>query len=162
MIKPINIEKQKTPAHGRFGYARKFDVHTGFDIYCSDGEPVFAIEDGIVTKIADFTGTGVNMPWWEDTHAISIEGKSGVILYGEIYAPNLKVGDSVKEGQILANIKRVLKKDKGLPMSMLHIELYKSGYRGDWEVWNLNETQPDWLLNIETILFNIYGKENLI
>ena len=142
MVKPINIQSQKTPPHGRFGYTRKFDIHTGFDIYCPNGEPVYAIEDGIVTKIDDFTGIGVNMPWWEDTQAISIEGKSGVILYGEIYPPNLKVGDKVNVGQIIANIKRV--------------------YRGDWEVWNLNETQPDWLLNIETILFNIYGKENLI
>ena len=162
MKKPINIESQKTPAHGRFGHPRKFDVHTGFDIYCPDGEPVYAIEDGVVTKIDDFTGIGVDMPWWEDTIAISIEGKSGVILYGEVYTPNLKVGDSVKEGQIIANIKRVLKKDKGLPMSMLHIELYKHGYRGDWEVWNLNSEKPEQLLNIEVLLFNIYGKENLL
>ena len=162
MHKPININKQKTPDHGRFGFPRKFDVHTGFDIYCADGEPVYAIEDGIVVKIDDFTGVGVNMPWWEDTQAISIEGKSGVILYGEIYPPDLKVGDKSIAGQEIAKIKRVLKKDKGLPMYMLHIELYKHGYRGDWEVWNLNETKPDVLLNIETILFNIYGKENLI
>lgn len=162
MIKPINIQSQKTPPHGQFGHRRKFDVHTGFDIYCPDGEPVFAIEDGVVTKISDFTGVGVDMPWWEDTQAISIEGKSGVILYGEIYPPNLKVGEKVVAGQYIANVKRVLKKDKGLPQSMLHIELYKTGYRGDWCVWSLDGEKPEALLNIEEILFNIYKKENLI
>jgi hypothetical protein len=45
---------------------------------------------------------------------------------------------------------------------MLHIELYKHGYRGDWEVWNLNSEKPEQLLNIEVLLFNIYGKENLL
>jgi len=159
MTKPINIDVINTPPHGRFGYVRKHDVHTGFDIYCADGEPVYAIEDGIVTDISHFTGeytTPIPMPWWENTMAIAIEGKSGVILYGEIYEPNLKIGDKVSEGQEIAKIKRVLKKDKGLPMSMLHIELYEIGYRGDWTVWEINGSKPDALKNVETILEKIY------
>lgn len=159
MTKPINISSISTPPHGRFGHARKFDVHTGLDIYCPDGEPVYAIEDGIVTDISHFTGeftTPVPMPWWENTMAIAIEGKSGVILYGEIYEPSLKIGDKVVEGQEIARIKRVLKKDKGLPMSMLHIELYEHGYRGDWTVWDLDGLKPESLKNIEEILLPLY------
>ena len=170
MLQPINIsyDISITPPHGRFGFPRKHDVHTGFDLYCSDGEPVYAMEDGIVTDVSHFTGeftTPIPMPWWENTMAIAIEGKSGVILYGEIYEPILKIGDKVVEGQIIANVKRVLRKDKGLPMSMLHIELYNHGYRGDWSVWNLeNENTeikvagkpPVDLLNIETILTKVY------
>ncbi len=87
--------------------------------------------------------------------AIMIEGESGVILYGETYEPSLKVGDKVSEGQQIGNVKRVLKKDKGLPMTMLHIELYEHGYRGDGEVW-ISE-KPMMLLNIEEILVKIFG-----
>jgi len=164
MTKPINIQLSinNIPKHGRFGAIRRFDVHTGTDIYCPDNESVYAVEDGIVTDICHFTGKEVDMPWWEDTMAIAIEGKYGVILYGEIYPPSLKVGEKVVAGQEIAKIKRVLKNDKGLPMSMLHIELYKHGYRGDWSVWELDGDKPVDLLNVEDILFNIYGKENLI
>lgn len=159
MTKPIKIDVINTLPHGRFGFVRKFDIHTGIDIYCADGEPVFAIEDGIVIDISHFTGeytTPESTPWWENTMAIAIESKSGVILYGEIYEPSLRIGDIVKEGQHIANVKRVLKKDKGLPMSMLHIELYKHGYRGDCVVWTIDEEQPKDLLNIEDILSKIY------
>ena len=138
MTQPININYDISitpPQHGRFGFPRKHDVHTGFDLYCQDNESVYAIESGFVTDISHFTGeftTPDPMPWWENTMAMAIEGKSGVILYGEIYEPSLKIGDKVVEGQQIANVKRVLKTDKGLPTTMLHIELYKRGYRGDW------------------------------
>ena len=140
MTKPIkNIDDLSIiPPHGRFGAIRKFDVHTGFDIYCPDGEPVYAIESGIVTSIEHFTGkftTPIPMPWWANTMAIGIEGKSGVILYGEVYTPKIKVGDKIFEGQKIAKVKRVLKKDKGLPTTMLHIELYEHGYRDEWAIW---------------------------
>lgn len=161
MVKPININIsiENLPKHGRFGFVRRFDVHTGFDIYCPDGEPVFAIEDGIVTDISHFTGeytTPESTTWWENTMSIAIEGKSGVILYGEIYEPTLRIGDIVTKGQHIANVKRVLKKDKGLPMSMLHIELYQHGYRGDCVVWDIDGEQPKDLFNIETILLPLY------
>ena len=160
MTKPIFTESiSNTPPHGRFGYRRRHDVHTGYDIYAPDGEPVYSIEDGVVTDVSHFTGeftTPVPMPWWENTMAIAIEGASGVILYGEIYEPTLKVGDKVTEGQEIARIKRVLKNDKGLPMSMLHIELYEHGYRGDWTVWELDGKQPKNLRDIETILLPLY------
>lgn len=170
MKKPINIKYDisKTPPHGRFGHPRRHDVHTGFDLYCEDGEPVYAMEDGIVTDISHFTGeftTPISMPWWENTMALAVEGKSGVILYGEIYEPLLKIGDKVLEGQEIAKIKRVLKTNKGLPTTMLHIELYKTGYRGDWSVWELVDKnaeikvageKPADLLNVETILNKVY------
>ena len=159
MIQPINIKGydiSATPLHGRFGARRKHDVHTGFDIYCDEKEPVYAIEDGIVTNVDLFTGEELGFPWWETTWAILIEGKSGVIGYCEIHQPELKIGDKVVEGQQIANIKRVLKVDKGLPMTMLHIELYKHGYRGNWEIWNLDGEKPDNLLNIEDILLKLY------
>ena len=69
---------------GSFGYKRKFDIHTGVDLYCNKGDQVFAIEDGEVVAIEWFTGEKVDMPWWNNTQAVAIKGKSGVINYGEI------------------------------------------------------------------------------
>lgn len=162
MVKPIKIDNQKTPNHGRFGFKRKHDIHTGFDIYCNDGEPVYSIQNGIVVNICHFTGEKAKLPWWEDTEAILIESEVGTILYGEVYKTNLKIGDKVKEGQKISTVKRVLKKDKGLPTTMLHIELYKHGYVDDGVIWELNAPKPKYLLNIESLLFNIYGLTNLI
>lgn len=135
---------------GAFGTPRKHDVHTGIDLYCEDGDYVYAIEDGIVVNICDFTGPKANLPWWNDTRAILIEGKSGVILYGEL-SEEVSIGDTVSEGQLIGKIKRVLKINKGLPMDMLHLELYETGYRGDGEIWNLGEPKPN-MLNDPSIL----------
>jgi len=34
--------------HGAFGARRKFNVHSGIDLYAPVGEPVYAVEDGTV------------------------------------------------------------------------------------------------------------------
>ncbi len=136
---------------GAFGAIRKHDIHTGIDLYCKDNDIVYAIENGVVVNICDFTGPKANLPWWNDTRAILIEGRSGVILYGEL-EELVKIGDSIKEGQPIGRVKRVLKEDKGLPMDMLHLELYDIGYRGDGEIWNLNELKPTHLKNPSVLL----------
>lgn len=154
MRSPIdkNIGLASIPSANRFGAYRKHDVHTGTDLFCDPGTPVYAIEKGVITNISWFTGSPVNMPWWNNTKALSIEGKTGVFNYGEIEPlSTLKVGDKVKEGELLGHVVTVLKVDKGLPMTMLHLELYAKGYRGDWAVWPLNHVAPYKLLNPEII-----------
>ena len=125
------------PGHpGAFAAERKFDIHTGVDLYCPQHHPISAVEDGLVVEIEKFTGEHVDSPWWNNTWAILIQGDSGVILYGEVKPrEDLKVGDRVKEGESLGHVLRVLKKDKGRPMDMLHFELYDWGTRESvW--WN--------------------------
>jgi murein DD-endopeptidase MepM/ murein hydrolase activator NlpD len=139
------------PDHGRFGVPRKFDIHTGIDVYMEPGDPVFAIEDGTVKHVSQFTGEEVGSPWWNTTYAVQIEGKSGIILYGEI-EPSVEKGKTIKKGEIVGNVKQVLKNDKGLPMTMLHLELYDHEYEGEGETWKLGEEQPNHLMNVE-ILF---------
>ena len=143
------LSLESIPEQGRFGGKRKFDTHTGVDLYCEPGTPVYAMEDGVVVSVEYFTGTNAQSPWWHDTKAVTIEGVSGVILYGEVET-SLKAGDRVSEGQEIAKVVQVLKNDKGLPMTMLHLELYKLGYKGSGEWWK--ETQPEDLLDVETIL----------
>lgn len=136
MIFPLKNYKIDIPQGnhpGAFGFKRKHDFHTGIDLYCNDSDPVFAVEDCIIVNIEQFTGKDVGSDWWEDTWAIMIEGKLGVINYGELYFPDLKIGDRVKEGDFIGNVKQVLKSNKirnDIPnhsCSMLHIELYKHG-----------------------------------
>jgi murein DD-endopeptidase MepM/ murein hydrolase activator NlpD len=142
------IKEMKMPgAEGMFGAVRKHDIHTGVDLYADVGTKVTAMESGTVVAIVPFTGIMAESPWWHDTKAIMVEGDSGVILYGEINpADNLHIGDFVFEGDFLGTVLRVLKKDKGKPVAMLHLECYSPGTKEPvW--WNLNESKPENLLD---------------
>ena len=122
------------PHPGAFGYERKGSRHTGVDLYTSDRQSVYAVEEGEVVCIEKFTGAGDNSPWWNETDCVLVEGKTGVVCYGEITPhKKLEVGDKVKEGQKIGNVKRVIQKGKeryeikGWSPSMLHLELYPHG-----------------------------------
>jgi murein DD-endopeptidase MepM/ murein hydrolase activator NlpD len=140
---------------GAFGKVRRHDIHTGVDLYCDPGTKVFAVEGGKVVAIENFTGPNADdpSPWWNDTKAILIKGESGVILYGEVtlvdthgLGDSLREGDVVEAGSHIGYAAQVLKKDKGLPMCMLHFELYKPGT--DESVWWKPENpQPENLLD---------------
>jgi len=84
-------------------------------------------------------------PWWHDTRALLVEGPSGVVLYGEL-DPDVEVGDAVERGGLLGHVRTVLRRDKGLPMTMLHLERYAPGTRASvW--WRHGEPRPDALLD---------------
>lgn len=138
---------------GAFGAARRHDVHTGIDLYAPDGAPVYAITSGIVVGCIPFTGAVAGCPWWLDTMAVLIEDDDGIWLYGEV-EPNqrLKPGMLVIEGECIGSVKRVLRHDKGRPVSMLHVERYVSGTRQFAPVWNIGEPQPPTLLDPTEIL----------
>lgn len=108
---------------GAFGIKRTHDTHTGVDLYVKEGAEIVAVEKGIVIDVFQFTGTAVNSAWWNDTQAVTIKGPSGIVLYGEI-SPSVIVGQVVAPGELIGKAIPVLKKDKGRPMCMLHMELY--------------------------------------
>lgn len=130
---------------GSFGFVRKHDTHTGIDIYCEPWAQVVAVEDGIVKHIEAFTGAKAGSPWWNDTDAVWIEGDSGVVVYGEIEV-RVEIGQHVSAGDIIGSVKTVLLKDKGLPMTMLHIELYNS-LMTETVWWKLGDEKPLMLLD---------------
>ena len=85
---------------------------TSIDLYCEKGTRVLAVEDGEVISIEDFTGPKAGYPWWNDTQAVLVLGKSGIVVYGEV-SPKVKVGDKVLKGQQVAVVEiPVLKKFK--------------------------------------------------
>jgi phosphopantothenoylcysteine decarboxylase len=122
------------PHPGAFGYKRKQSIHTGIDLYTDDEERVFAIEAGTVVGVEPFTGPQDGSPWWNDTHCLLIEGRSGVICYGEIHPRTMvDVGAKIHAGQYIARVKRVIKEGRERPdipghrPAMLHLELYNFG-----------------------------------
>jgi hypothetical protein len=152
------IHNFKSTPDGAFGCVRKHDVHTGVDLYCEPGAKVYAIECGEIVGILDFTGAKAESPWWNDTKAILVEGNSGVFVYGEIKErEGLKIGDNIECGEILGEVVTVLQKDKGKPMTMLHLELYEHKFRNVlW--WELGKVKPEPLLDPTQILLEIKNK----
>ena len=123
------VEIPVEPHVGGFGVKRKHDRHRGVDLYAPVGAKVFVVEKGKVVDIRPWTGAKANCDWWLDTDAVLIEGESGLVVYGEIEVEEgVEVGMDVREGKLLGRVKCVLKRDKGRPMSMLHIELRKPGF----------------------------------
>lgn len=150
------LDNLVTPAEdGDFASVRKYDIHTGIDLHCSENSNVYSMEDGIVIKNEPFTGTIAGSSWWEDTNYVGIKGNSGYIIYGEI-SSSLKTGDLVKAGSLIGNVKRVLKKNKGKPQSMLHLEYYRKEI-DDPFIWQLKDKDsvPENLLNPNLLLRKI-------
>lgn len=123
---------------GSFGFKRTFEIHNGLDVYCRDGSNVFAVEDGEVIKITQFTGKDVGSPWWEETWAIYVKGQSGVVCYGEMNKQfNFVVGDGVRVGDSLGCIHHVLPESKirrdirNHNNAMLHIQLFSEYFTED-------------------------------
>ncbi len=135
---------------GQFGAVRKYDIHTGVDLYCDPGTEVLALEDGVVVAIEDFTGPSAGSPWWNDTKAVLVEGTTGVICYGEI-EPSVDINTLIIAGSVVGKVLTVLKTDKGLPMTMLHLELHKARTTRT-SIWPLNEEKPESLLDITPFL----------
>ena len=157
-INKREIELPIYPHVGAFGVKRRHDKHRGVDLYVPDGTPVYAVEDGIIKDIRPWTGTKANCDWWENTEAVGVEGLSGLIIYGEISVDvNIYVNDKIKAGQFIGYVKTVLKKDKGRPMSMLHLELREPGfYRNIDKDWD--ETLPTGIKDPTPQLLRMFKK----
>jgi len=151
-VKPIPCDYPAPEGQNAFGAVRRHDIHTGVDLVCDVGTPVYAMEAGVVVNTFIFTGEKVGTPWWHETHGVLIQGNAGNILYGEIAINKLEVGDEVISGQCIGWVMQVLINDKGRPMSMLHLELYDHSYCGIGVVWKLGEEKPSELRDPTPIL----------
>lgn len=139
---------------GSFGYERKNHIHEGLDFYCESGDLVHCIEHGVVVSISLFTGPLVGSPWWNTTYCILVEGETGVFNYGEILVnPQLVVGQKVYQGDVLGAVQTVLKKEKGRPKNMLHLELYKHKTQKHIDGWSLGQDKPSNLLDPTVYFF---------
>lgn len=140
------------PHLGAFGAVRKYEVHNGVDIYCEGEVDVFAIEDGEVVEMGQFTGAEVASPWWNDTWYMTVKGRSGYIVYGEVVPyRDMEIGKNVKSGDKIAFVTPVLKDGKvrmdiqGHSQFMLHIELKRELVHDGG--WPLGTERPKELLD---------------
>ena len=141
-LKADECEIPVFPHLASFGVQRAHHMHEGIDLYCPAGQAVQAVEAGWVVGIEEFTGPGVGSPWWHQTWAVLVEGETGVVVYGEIVPQEgLVVGANIQRGQRVGHVKQVLAKDKGRPMSMLHLELHHHGTRTS-EYWKVGDPIP--------------------
>lgn len=143
-------------AKGTFGFKRKHHTHEGIDIYCTEGQDVFAVEAGVVVGVEWFTGNkciDYPSPWWNDAQAVLVEGRSGVVVYGELLS-HLRIGDTVDVGSKIGNVSRVLKNFKGRPMEMLHLELHRHGTRNTF-AWD-GSSMPESLLDPTQLIEEAY------
>lgn len=145
------------PHPGAFAVERANHFHEGVDLYGEEGDEVFAMEDGVVVFNGPFTGPKAQSEWWLDTDAVAVSGSRGVIFYGEIVAEPLPVGSPVRAGDLLGRLSRVLKKDKGRPLHMLHIELYEHGIDQSCGIWGKGEPRPAGLLDPTPLLQEALG-----
>ncbi|BDR25629.1 peptidase M23 [Pseudomonas phage vB_Pa-PAC2] len=145
---------------GGFAYQRKNHIHEGVDLYCKNKEPVFTMLSGkVVNIIKDFTGPGCGTPWWNKTSALVVEDVFGVWVYGEILVGNwINIGDTVPAGTCIGRVEQVLKKNKGRPMSMLHVERYTKGTTNSIGLWQLNTSRPENLLDPTPLLRRIINE----
>jgi hypothetical protein len=157
---PLRNKTPSIPCWGQvgdFAFRRSHYYHPGIDLYCADLQIVQAVEGGIIVNIENFTGPNANppSPWWLETFSIMVEGASGVIGYCELIPhDHLKIGQHVVEGENLAVITPVLKKDKGNGTTMAHMELYTSGTK-EHSTWFLDNPKPKNLLNPRELLEQI-------
>lgn len=144
------------PHPGAFGKKRKHHQHEGVDLYATSGEPVFCIVEGTIIDIFPFTGEIADSPWWNNTYGVLIESEDFVLNYGEIIpSEDIYIGKKIETNDIVGYIEPVLKKDKGRPMAMLHLEMYSKGTTKALESWELNEEQPKELLDPTSLLLEI-------
>ena len=139
---------------GDFAFRRSWYYHPGIDLYCEANQAIQAIEDGVVVNVENFTGPEANppSPWWLETYSILIEGKSGVLGYCELKPMSyIQTGFAIKEGDIIAHIVPVLKKDKGNGTTMLHFEQYQK-YTTNHVTWELDTEMPQELMNPRFLL----------
>lgn len=140
---------------GSFAAVRKHDIHCGVDIYLPEGTPVYFLFSGTIVAVSQFTGKAVGTPWWNDTWAVYVydASRDSTSVYGEVYPPNLCVGQHVESGALCGHVAKVLRVMKGGPMSMLHFEMY-SGLVTDSAEWLLGAAMPNNLLNPTSVLLS--------
>lgn len=157
MKSPLPSQKFYPRYHpGGFAFQRKFDIHTGIDLYGSDGDEVFAIYDGIVVDKGYFTGPLLGHKWWNTTFYVTIQHGDIQLIYGEIAEPLLQLGQKVKSGEKIGTLVPVLPEEKlrfDIPkhsVTMLHLECLKT--KNVIKPFGTNNFIPDFLISPEPIL----------
>lgn len=159
---PAHVPRKDDGHPGSFGFERRHHYHEGVDLYTAEHAPVLAVEAGVVVSVRPFTGAALGHTWWNDTDAVLVHGASGLVVYGELRTNGVQPGDWVRPGQIVGHVVQVLKKDKGRPMSMLHLELRDAHHPDSLRAfdWAKDKARPEWLWDPTPYLLAIPAGES--
>ena len=168
---------------GSFWEDRDDRYHCGVDIYAPEGSGVLSIEAGKVIEIGISTSPQL-VPYWHETSYVLIKNKNEpghICKYAELGDIKVRVGDSIRAGQLIGHvglvldldkitdnspfyIREIMKKENG---SMLHFELFKSPpiktnvdldyLGGNW----FCDTKPKSLLDPTKYLFSSLNNADL-
>ncbi len=152
-----NSYSKKIPENGEYGAFKKDEWHdklghwhSGVDFLCPTGSKVIVIEDCVVIETGQFTGYP-GSPQYRKTWFVKVKNGDGKIaVYGELRRPKLKMGQKLKNGQIVGYVARVSwtrHQPDRKKRSMLHFELYRKGTKKTVEWWSKNRKKPKNLLN---------------
>lgn len=142
-----------TSHRGAFGSLRATRNHEGVDLPGVEGDPVYAMEDSFVVALGIFSGAPAGLPWTAHTNYVMLEGKNGVLSYGEIHLePGLFVGAAVKRETQIGRLCAPRRVESGRAMSVLHIEQYRKGTTKPLRRWALGAPCPSSLENPTCIL----------
>lgn len=96
-------------------------AHAGCDLYAPEGRVIYAVRDGEVMRDPyDF---------YAKTDALEIHHGDFILRYGEIRPGcTLRKGDTVKKGQAIARVGRLM--GISVPSAMLHLEMYRGDANG--------------------------------
>lgn len=107
------------------------------------------MEAGEVIFVGPFTGPEAGSDWWLATACVAVRGEHWTVLYGEV-TTELQAGQQLKQGDLIGRVTRVLRHDKGLPTTMLHLELYKT-FEAPVE-WLIGKPKPSCLMDPTELL----------
>lgn len=149
---------------GAFGAVRKYDRHTGIDLYGHPGQLAMAMEPGEVVAVGAFTGPKAGTRWWLDTDYVLVRNNAGGFwLYGELL-PAVRVGDLVLRGSKVGELTPVLPVEKHRPdipghsVTMLYLERYNDLYTPDQPVADWIKSRPNFLEDPTPYLIHILHK----
>lgn len=115
--------------------------HVGLDLFCSQGDPVVAIEEGRIVNFYDF---------YQGTNALLVAHDGYVANYGEVEPHSLRtlgltVGSNVRAGQQIGLVGR---------LNMLHFEAYTTGVTAN-KRWMKVDPRPAPLRNPSQLLLDL-------
>jgi murein DD-endopeptidase MepM/ murein hydrolase activator NlpD len=100
-------------------------THEGVDILAPRNTPILAVEDGVIAKLWNSHDGGITVYQFDPTGAY-------VYYYAhlESYAPGMKEGEKVKEGQVIGYVGTSGNAPKNTPH--LHFGIYRVSAPGHW------------------------------
>lgn len=108
-----------------YGDPRSDHVHIGLDIMATLGQPVYAVVDGTLIAQDVFNGTGTGGNSWR----LQSSSTPAYYVYMHLdgFAPDLKVGSKVTQGQLIAYVGNT--GNYNVENNHLHFEVHPTGAR---------------------------------